>query len=282
MTRVFRWVWAVVGIALLGMNLAGLFLPLRSPEIGHLPLNRYGNTLTLSRQEVERRLRPDGRSHARYAADVTRTVHQALTYYWGSQDPRDDDRYRLRIPLHENYLLFLANVVRPDIFRRYEIADYRKALERGVGTCSQSAVIATMILRERGIEARTVLLLRHTVTTARVGEAGEWWVIDPTCGAIVKRPIDAILADPEIIRGPYREAGQSDEAINTIIAAFRSSRSAGKSVIAVPERLALERGCDVAKWALPATMLLATGVLGRRRGPRVPSSPAGEDRCEPE
>ena len=50
------------------------------------------------------------------------------------------------IPIYENYLLFIASYRYPDEYLKYEFVDYRKAIERGIGLCSQQAIIVSEIL----------------------------------------------------------------------------------------------------------------------------------------
>ena len=39
------------------------------------------------------------------------------------------NKYNLRIPFYENYLLFIASYLNPEEYLKYEFVDYRKAIE---------------------------------------------------------------------------------------------------------------------------------------------------------
>ena len=257
-----------LGLVTLVANLSGFVIPFRGPGVAGLPAGRFGNSLTLSPAELRSRVERKGLPRPAYLEDVTKAVHKSITYYWGSDDPGDDDKYRLRVPWHENYLLFLASYARPEIFRRYEFADHRKALERGVGYCSQDALILASILREKGIAARTVLLAHHTVVTARVDDAkGAWWVLDPTCGVVVRRPIGEILSRPESVRADYLRAGHSAAEAEAVVNAFRTSRSSPISVKDIPHRYYFEKCCYALKWLIPFSAILFFALTPPRNPP---------------
>ena len=63
-----------------------------------------------------------------------------IAHYW-----RDEgiNKYYLRIPFWENYLLYIASYIDPEEYLKYEFYDYRRAIERGVGLCSQQAIIVS-------------------------------------------------------------------------------------------------------------------------------------------
>ena len=96
-----------------------------------------------------------------------------------------------------------------------------KPLSGGVGLCSQHAIIASEVLREKGIDVRIIQLSKHIVAMAHVGDkADEWWVLDPTYGVVIKHNIHEIENAPEIIRPYYLEKGTRNKTIRKLIRMF--------------------------------------------------------------
>ena len=50
----------------------------------------------------------------------------------------------------------------------YELSNYRRALERGIGQCGQQAMTVIGFLQEQGFETAFVYLNGHVVATAEV------------------------------------------------------------------------------------------------------------------
>ena len=124
----FRFLAIVAGILLL-INLYGLFRSLRDPDLKK-EKTPYRNDLTLTYAEARRAwVRRPGEEEKAYALRANRLVNRAVAHYW-----KDEGicKYHLRVPLWENYLLWVAALVKPAEYRKYEFRDYRKAIERGV------------------------------------------------------------------------------------------------------------------------------------------------------
>ncbi len=145
-------------------------------------------------------------------------VYRGVVHYW-PETGEAVDRYRLRVPVYENYLLYLASYIRPDYFEKYEFVSARKALERGIGLCSQQAMAVRGAMKRNGVPARIVLLSGHVVVTAEV-DRGEWWVLDPDYGVVIPKSISEIERDPEIIRPYYRAKGYGDRIIDELAAIY--------------------------------------------------------------
>ncbi|MBI1923541.1 hypothetical protein HYR99_04745 [Candidatus Poribacteria bacterium] len=140
-----------------------------------------------------------------YAVKINDAINKGIAHYWRKEGI---DKYKLRVPIYENYLLFLASYLYPSVYERYEFRNYRQALERGVGLCSQHAFILVGFLRENGIRCEPVGLSGHVVVTAQVDKSNDtWWILDPDYGVVIKQSLDEIEKNPEIIRPYYAEKG---------------------------------------------------------------------------
>jgi hypothetical protein len=185
---------AIIGLVLLLLNLSGFVLPLRHPELATAPTGFAPNDVTLSAQQVLAEAQPlPGESNEEFAHRLTLLVNQGMAHYWYSPD------YNIHVPAHENWLLWLSGMVLPG-FDNWEYIDHRRALERGVGLCSQHAVIMVGLLREAGVNAQIVNLDYHVI--ARVEVAPDtWYVADADYGVLV--PYDYDRISPAIVRQFY-------------------------------------------------------------------------------
>lgn len=246
-----------LGVFLLGLNLIGFFIPLRNPEIysEERPVLNKGPILT--ENEFYERIARRRESDAEYVLKVNAAVHQGIAHYWEDEGVA---KYNLRIPIHENYLLFLAQYIRPEAFRKHVYYDHRKAIARGVGLCSQQALIVARILEEQGIKSGIIALSGHVVAAmARVDEESDtWWVLDPDYGVVVKRSISDIENNLEIIMETYAEAGYDPATINLLRAVYaREGNRVWRSAKAYHGRkYYVETLSYVAIWVIPVILFI--------------------------
>ncbi|WP_236974569.1 hypothetical protein [Membranihabitans maritimus] len=189
-----------IGAVLLLINIAGLFKTMRNPEL--YEENRTGrlNDITIEYPEINEMLlkKPD-ESNREFAIRLNKIVSKGMIHYW--RDPAID-KYHLRVPIWENYMLFAASYIKPDRYLKYEFTNYRKNLERGLGVCSTHSTVVKGVLNEHGIEAELWDIAGHVVVTAQVSE-NESIILDPDYGIFVPYDIEAIESDPEITRASY-------------------------------------------------------------------------------
>jgi hypothetical protein len=191
----------IIGLALLVVNISGFFFSLRNPAIYEEPKTFFKNDITLSVDETYDKIaRKKDESDKDYIFRLNKVIYNGLAFYW---DDEGIEKYHLRIPFWENWLLYLASFIRPDIYRKYEYANYMKAIERGVGLCSQHALIMTGILEDEGIPAKIIGMGGHVVLSAKVHD-NSWYVIDPDFGVIIPYDISEIEKNPQLTR-PYYE-----------------------------------------------------------------------------
>lgn len=193
----------VLGLGLLALNVSGLFLSLRNPALREEEGPGFHPTLVLTEDQFKNQVaRKPHESDEDYLYRLTETVHSGILHYW---EDEGRDRFNLRVPPWENYLLYLASFLDLESFRRYEFSSAAKAMERGVGLCSQQSIVELTMLQENGVEANLVSLSGHVVLRARV-DGKKWYVADPDYGVVVPHDISEIEEDPEIIKPYYLEA----------------------------------------------------------------------------
>lgn len=226
----------VIGLSLLTLNVSGVFISLRNPAI-YRERTQFPDDITLTEEDVWRIVRQDYDSVKDCAVAINSAVNRGIAHYWGE----DVAKYNLSIPLRENYLLFAATHVYAfltasipafrdgfeqfnepsDVLRKYEFSDYKKALERGVGLCSQHAIIVAQLLKHKGIDTRIVYLQGHVVAMARVDpQQNRWWVLDPDFGVVIRHDMTEIEKDPKLIAPYYQEQGVSPPTLRRLIRVY--------------------------------------------------------------
>lgn len=194
----------VPGALLMGTNLAGLFLPLRSPTLTD-KVGTYGEgDLVYSQWEAFRLL--DWRADDTVLSFATRAndaIAGAVLHGWTVSEFRE---LRVIIPLWENWLLRALGQARPE-FTEYIFWDPRKTIERGIGLCGHVSSALVGILRERGIDARMVTLFGHVAVTVEV-EPGVWHIFDPDLGIAIPHDLSVLEQRADLVRYYYRPALQ--------------------------------------------------------------------------
>ena len=190
-------VLGLLGLGLLVLNLIGLALPLRSPDIGPSYADFARPTTTPYEDALDVLEALDDSDTHRFVTEATRVFHYGMAHI----EPADIrhnglDFYRMRVPVWENYFLYALSYLKPDTYRDYEFCNYQKALERGTGRCGQQSMALVGYLSERSIETGFISLGGHALATAKVGE--EWYLLDADFGGVI--PFDLSVAEQDPIR----------------------------------------------------------------------------------
>lgn len=246
----------LTGVLLLSVNIAGFFIPLRNPLL-YLETNSALNKEPVLPAELVLFLAiKRNESDLEFAVRANHTIYRGIIHYW------NDDaiaKYNLTVPIHENYVLHLASHIRPAQFRKYTFHDFRKAIERGVGLCSQQAIVLAQILKWNGVKSKIIALGGHVVTMAQVDEARDiWWVLDPDYGVVIEHDIGDIESDPSIIRPYYSAAGYKPSTIARLIDIYgeENNRVWKSSKEYHGKKYYFEQFSYLAKWILPAILIL--------------------------
>jgi hypothetical protein len=212
--RKFQWTLFIVGVFLLITNIFGLFTSLRNPEIYNEKKTGFANDITLTEDQVYSVINSDRSDIRKYVSNVTYAVNKGMADYW---DDEGIDKYHLRVPFQENYLLFLASYIMPQKFQKFEFMDYHRAIERGVGMCSEHSIILSEVLNEKGIKTKMIGLSGHVGISAQVDEkTDEWWVLDGLYGVVIPFSLDKIQKNPDIIGPYYSEKGYDTKTITAL------------------------------------------------------------------
>ncbi len=193
----------VFGIVLLGINIFGLFKSMRNPAVysEELTLRNRINDISIKYPEIKDLLkRKESESNKDFALRINQIVKDGFIHYWKAEGT---DKYHLRIPVWENYLLYIASYVNPERYERYEFSNYKKNLERGVGLCSTHSTIVKGVLLDNKIKAELLDVGKHHVVVRAELDDSTVYILDPDFGIVVPFDTAAISANPELVRAPY-------------------------------------------------------------------------------
>lgn len=208
---------AAAGLLFL-LNMVGVIIPLRNPDIYHEPNNIFTNDITLTAAEFWKRVpRQPAEGAPDYARRMTETVADGIAHIQEA-DRATLQKYRWEIPIWENYLIWasrhgvqLLRWVRGNLAERgsaykYQFSDSRRAVERGVGLCPTHAFVLADILQAAGIRNQAVNIGHHVLNRAEV-EPGKWWMLDPDYGVVVPYDLDALRENTHLVEPYYTARG---------------------------------------------------------------------------
>jgi hypothetical protein len=201
--KTFNRILCVFGIALLGINIYGLFRSMRNPAVYNeeVTLRNRINDISIKYPEIKELLkRKEAESNKDFAVRINKVVNDGFIHYWKAQGI---DKYHLRVPVWENYLLYIASYVIPEKYKFYEFSNYKKNLERGVGLCSTHSTIVKGVLLENNIKAELLDVGKHHVVVRAELDDSTVYILDPDFGIVVPFDTAAISANPELVRAPY-------------------------------------------------------------------------------
>jgi len=163
-------------------------------------MNRIGD-ISIKYPEIKEMLkRKDNESDKDFAIRINKVVNDGFIHYWKAEGI---DKYHLRVPVWENYLLYLASYINPEKYKQYEFSNYKKNLERGVGLCSTHSTIVRGVLLDNGIKAELLDVGGHHVVVRAELNDTTTYILDPDFGIVVPYDTLALTANPELARAPY-------------------------------------------------------------------------------
>ncbi len=259
----------VVSCFLLGLNFFGLTQSLENPELHADTSSAFVRDKTLSyAQFLHEYERWPEESVKSYVPRLSRLVNQSISHLWHTKAARQI--YHAHVPAWENYWLFLLGMKDSERFAEYEFIDWHKAIERGIGLCSQHAFVVIAILSEQGIPARLVNLTGHVLVEVQVDKL-QWWVVDADFGVVIPYDLRAVERSPRVVRQHYADAvlqcrpsfpacTQMDSLVNYFSSTHDNRRSqVGASFY--PRAYWLEKSLYLLKWLFPLLLLVLRWVL---------------------
>ncbi len=163
-------------------------------------------------------------------AKATMLVAAGMAHYWPERGVHDAalDCGFLEDPVEWTRLRFVAGVEEfvpgSTVHRTLERADWRIALSKGVGFCSQQAMVLAAFLRERGIDTDVQGLNGHVVAVAHA-QGGDM-VLDPDYGVVLRFSLAQAESDPERVRAAYLAAGYGAEQTDMVVKIYGAEGNA--------------------------------------------------------
>jgi hypothetical protein len=193
------------GLFLLLINGYGLFKTMRNPAIfqEEIKIRNRVNDITIGYPEIKDILkRQPNESNVDFAVRINKAVNKGMIHYWRNEGI---EKYHLRVPAWENYLLYAASYISPKRYRKYEFSNYKKNLERGAGLCSTHSTVVKGVLLDNGIKAELLDVGGHHVVVRAELNDTDTYMLDPDYGIFVPHDTAAITANPELAREAYRD-----------------------------------------------------------------------------
>lgn len=199
MMKVTKIILFVTGVLLLVLNFVGLFKSLRNEQLYSL-VTPYKDDITIRFEEAKKQWdRRNGETDKEFALRASTLVNNSMAHYYKDEGIK---KYHIRVPFWENYILRVKQIVTRD--KKYEFRNYKKAIERGVGICSQPCIALQNLLIANGIEADLWDIKGHIVVDAKFSD-GTRYTLDPDYGQYVPHGMEAIEANPELVREWYAD-----------------------------------------------------------------------------
>ena len=245
----------VISVGLLVINIIGVLIPLRNPAV-YEPRSHGGieRKVELTAEQVYEQMDRNAaidEQYPEYTKRLIELIYDGTIHLWGDQV--DSNKYHHRLPLHENYLIYILKRLRGDA-TYYEFCKAERAIERAVSVCSQSSKIMANILLRNKVKANIVGLDGHVVVRARVNkETDEWWILDADYGVVIEADLDEVTANPHLVRDAYRQRGYNEETVDLLVDIYTSSNN---RVIDTKLVCSLENYYYRLKWYLPLLGLL--------------------------
>lgn len=251
-----------LGLVLMNLNLYGLTRDLR-PDGLVPPHLRFGERdlrteLPAFKAGVERRA---DESDERYVERLTQVIADGLAHvHWKRYDP---DRFHQRVPVWENYILYLMGVITPiPEFERYHFSSVEKSMERGIGICGDASILMSQLLSRERIENEIINFPGHIVIEATVG--GEQRVYDPDFGVVLSRSAQEMIQSPGEAVAVYEASGFAAGEVAFLNRAFEEGfrRWQGPEHF-ITKKFYFEKVAYFLKWGLPLLLLLTVVFLCR-------------------
>lgn len=257
----------VAGCALLLLNLYGLTQDLR-PEGLNPDVLRFGEQdLTLTPLELQAAVfRLPEETEEQYARRLTLDLAGGIAHVeWEDYDP---DLFHQRVPVWENYILYLMGVVTPiPEFQRYHYANPYRSIERGIGICGDASMTLSGLLDEQGIANKIITVPGHVIVEAYFD--GKPLLLDADFGVVLERGIMFYEQNPQALITAYQSQlgrvndGELMIAGNLVKDGFKYWNGTAHFIT---KKYYFEKVAYVVKWALPGLLILFAVVMWRRSG----------------
>ena len=247
-----------IGIALFLVNIAGLVIPIRAPEITDSYAD-FARSSTLNYDEAIAsldRLIDSDLNRAKIVTEATRIFHYGMAHI-SLENIKDKgfDHYGMRIPVWENYILYLLSYIKPSTYYDYEICSYKRALARGTGRCGQQSLALVSFLSSNDIETGFIGLGGHAIATAKVSD-DNWYMLDPDYGGVIPFGLSEAEKNPQSVIPYYWNSAVVDLNMFPAYGPEYNTIRYGGPEARFGRACYIETATYIVKWAFPVGLVL--------------------------
>ena len=254
--KIFSDTMFILGLALLLINVFGLFKSLRNEEL-YSEITPYKDDISIRFEEAKEQWnRRNGESDMDFAARATMLVNNSMAHYWRDEGIK---KYYMKVPVWENYILSFKQWFTGQ--KKYEFRKYKKVLERGVGICSQPCIGLKYLLNAHGIKADLWDLQQHIVVGVTLDDGSEY-TLDPDYGYVLPYGMNTLHDNPALVREAYKNhdkvyAGHLKEHKHTDDMVSMYIQDGNKIYYM---KIGFEDFSYIAIWLLPVALMLPFGL----------------------
>lgn len=214
----------LAGIVLLLLNIYSFFYV--------IPRNANANK-TPSAQDVIAALDklnvPTTGDYEQYYKEVTDLFYKGIKHAWYEDDKTLGPNffYNWSLFLFSDLIQYIPgeshnlNVFKY-IFEYFEYPNYKDAVERGVGLCSQHAIAVADYLNQRGVDTKVVGLNGHVINEV-VSPDEEISIIDADYNVSMGFPVQYAKDNPAVVEEYYINAGASQKEASRVAQIYKNS-----------------------------------------------------------
>ncbi|GAF75266.1 unnamed protein product, partial [marine sediment metagenome] len=130
-----------------------------------------------------------------YAKRMNALVYNSITFFKGA----------FVIPVYDNYILWArASIIRDYYYVFYDFADWRKAINRGVGVCTQYAIALSELLNENGFKTYVAILNSPNICDIHAVVVSDTFTLDPTYNIAVGFNLKEIEQNHSLVEAAYQ------------------------------------------------------------------------------
>jgi len=232
----------LLGATLIILNILGCFLPYPYGKVissaKHPNFERsqiIENFSSLNHQENEE---PEA-----YIKRLMTTVNGHMIHY--------QPQMREITPLRENWILYLLSFIPFPYLGYYEFMNYKRALKKGYGLCSQISFTITAVLKKNNFEAYVIRFPGHVIASAMVED--HHYLIDGDYNILLPYSIEELQNHLDIIDKYYGNVGfKNTEELKSIYKKPYTFVPHGKIFI----KTIFEETAYILKWIIPLILML--------------------------
>ena len=247
-----------LSVALLAINIYGLTQSLRADGLEDEPLNIFKDDLKLSLKQAQKQIiKKEKEKDQAYTLRLNKVIADSIAHvHW---ENISSDKYNIHIPIWENYILWAMGYIHPE-YARYHFRNDKKSLERGIGTCGDTAMMINTLLIKAGIDSKILAFPKHVVASAKVNN--NTLILDPDYGVVIPISPNQAKKATNLITNQYIKAGYSKTKAQQIAKILSKPYTTFNNTFHFgPNTMRLETISYFLIWILPIAGIIVPGCV---------------------